>query len=565
MRFFLFLLLTTSVSAQITDIIPAYRLTEWGISDYVGVRGGPLTNRVVYTNYNPTTGTEISSDLQGVINNCPSNEVVVVGPGDFFVDASIFLKAGTTLRGSGMFDTWFNFRVGGFVEENDNSTFNRHTGQRFTLPITAGTTNITVANGSAFTLNCLAMLARYNSSSESETNLVIARSGQSTTNSPNGFTYATTRRVVNIAGNVVTIWPPLEKDWTNDAVLFPMNNTTRYLGLEDFTMTCSNVVLGINWTGVQDSWMKRVKTMETKNHTFYIAECVGIEVSECWFDDGKPSGSNGSHVQPNTSSGVLVENNIMMNSFPCIEVNAGTYRSVFAYNYCFNTNGLAEIYSNHGVHNTFNLYEGNIANHILSDGYFGGESEPTVFRNWIMAIFPATAELVYTIGFKRFSRNVNVVGNIFGLGSPWTTTFDGYSWGGVGSGTGSEPPAPPWASFPTGGADPEGVYLERDSGVTNTLVLKKNYNFHDDAIPSGEASSSTIPDSLYRTSKPWYFPNNYTYPPINSASVNTSFNPSNTWILPAQYAYFNGGVWPTDSGDTFVTNAPPRIRGFRFK
>lgn len=562
------LLIAFPVVAQINDIIPAYRLTEWGISDYVGVRGGPLTNRSVYTNYNPVSGTEISSDFQGVLNNCPSNETVKIGPGDFFVDAGINIPNGITIKGSGAIGvnrTLFNFRSGGMTRANGNNSHLKYQGHRFSLPVLAGTTNVTVGDGGDFIVGDLALLSRANSTSQTESNLVMATAGQSNTNNNNGWIYHTTRRILNISGNVVTFNPPLEKDWTNDSCIWPMPLVSEFIGLEEFAVIGSNVVHAIRFEGSRDCWVLNVKVTEAKNYSLSFNESINCYVSNNQLLDGKGTGSNGSHLLMDTCTGFLVENNVIVNAFPGIEMNSGCNRNVIAYNYLFNTNGLAEIYSNHGPHNTYNLFEGNIYNHHLSDGYAGSESEGTMFRNWIMAHEPATTQLSYTVGLKRFTRNYNVVGNIFGRGAPYTTTFDGYSWGGVGSGVGTEPPAPPWADFPTGGPDPATVYLERDSGVSNTLVLKVNYNFHDDGIPAGEASSATLPNSLYLTEKPWYFPNNYTYPPINSANVNTSFNPSNTFIIPAQYAYFNGGEWPTNSLDTPVTNAPPRFRGFRFR
>ncbi len=61
-----------------------------------------------------------------------------------------------------------------------------------------------------------------------------------------------------------------------------------------------------------------------------------------------------------------------------MEINYGSCGNVFAYNFCYDSSSYGvvggSIDSNHGPHNSYNLYEGNIAPNIQSDGYFGSAS-----------------------------------------------------------------------------------------------------------------------------------------------------------------------------------------------
>src|SRR5262249_18119159 len=80
-----------------------------------------------------------------------------------------------------------------------------------------------------------------------------------------------------------------------------------------------------------------------------------------------------------------------------------------------NSNGLIGIDTNHGPHNSFNLFEGNVAHNLMSDGYFGGNSEDTIFRNLLHGNGVVTSDtLTWCVGLKRFTRNASLVGNVLG-------------------------------------------------------------------------------------------------------------------------------------------------------
>jgi hypothetical protein len=111
----------------------------------------------------------------------------------------------------------------------------------------------------------------------------------------------------------------------------------------------------------------------------------------------------------------LFEDNILREAFPNIEVNAGSSGNVFAYNFAHNADGTLSIDTNHGPHNRFNLYEGNVATNVMSDGYFGGEDSITFYRNLIHGNGIVSADTnTFCISLKRFTRLASIVGNLFG-------------------------------------------------------------------------------------------------------------------------------------------------------
>jgi hypothetical protein len=96
-----------------------------------------------------------------------------------------------------------------------------------------------------------------------------------------------------------------------------------------------------------------------------------------------------------------------------MQENAGSVGNVWAYNISVNNVGGNDMLLNHGAHNCFNLYEGNVANSWKSDGYFGSASHNVMFRNWFSGYDGTYAgPPAYA---KRFTRQFVEAGNVLGL------------------------------------------------------------------------------------------------------------------------------------------------------
>ncbi len=95
----------------------------------------------------------------------------------------------------------------------------------------------------------------------------------------------------------------------------------------------------------------------------------------------------------------------------------------------------------------------------------------------------------------------------------------------------------------------EGVYFgfgELDHSVSNTTSFANNF-LTPSGIPAGEVVSGST-NSYFRTGRPatgW--PSQYTWPPIDSASYNPTFDGTNVVLMPSHYKYLFD-VWPTEAG-----------------
>lgn len=521
------------------ELIPAERLTDWVPGVTVGVPGGIPTDRVVFTNMTEidnTGETDVRAAIQGAINDCPAFQVVALPEGIFRIDGALNLVHGRTLRGAGMNLTHIT-NSGGFVNAADNSYHRiyqegEYLSQTVTGGLTKGSTNVWVTNTTAYSVGKLALIAQYISTNQLDNPLVTGTGER--TNQYN-YLYRVLVRITSIGTTNMNFWPPLPGDMSaRHARIAAASWEYHSLGLEDFSLHLTGgTTFGIQLGGFRDSWVKGVRVRGASNYSLSLYDSAFMEVRDCSLEDLDHGGSNGAGLLMNTVCASLVENNIIINSFPCIEVNAGSCGNVFAYNFLRNTN-LMEIDSNHGPHNAYNLYEGNIAARFISDGYFGSESQGTVYRNWISGQTIGDTAIGYCFALKRFTRDYSLVGNILGSPAPFTMSYDGTSFGQPNIGNGDyDGFAPPWADWEI----PAGVsgFQELDTNVLATLVRKGNYNYFDDDIPASESlGGAVLESSLYRTNKPSYF-GDLTWPPFNPLSPSPAFT-----NIPAGWRYMYG-------------------------
>ncbi len=523
------------------ELIPADRLYNWQPGVTVGVRGGIPADRKIYktlTDIDKTGETDVRGAIQDAINGCPPGQVVQLPPGRFLVDGELRMKAGITLRGAGMDQTIITNK-GGIINSADNS-YHRiymegpYLSQTVVAGLTRGSTNVVVTNTAAYTVGSPMMIAQYRSTDQFDNPLITDTTGPSGTQYD--YMYRLLVRVTAIdPDKKITFWPPLPGDMSARkqrvaAAYWNYSGT----GLENFSLYLTGkTMFGIQLGGFQNSWIKGVRVRGASNYSVSLYDCFNFEVRDCSLEDLDHSGSNGAGLLLNTTCFSLFENNVILNSQPSIEVNSGSCGNVFGYNFAYNTNGALAIDSNHGPHNAYNLYEGNVANNLISDGYFGSESEGTVFRNWIHGTAPSQGNAGgFCIALKRFTRRYSIVGNLIGRGSPYTMTDDATSFGTPNMGNGMwSGYAPPWPGWPR-----EGIsgFQQLDTNVLATLVRRGNYSFFSKSVPEAESlGNETLPKSLYRLNKPAWF-GELTWPPFDPFNPNPSFE-----AIPAGYRYVN--------------------------
>lgn len=354
-------------------------------------------------------------------------DVVLLPAGEFSVGQVDLNEthSGITLRGAGMGSTILNSSAQyGFVvgrSTNYGSAFNASS---TITSMSAGSASITVSDGSGFaspTTEATYRLARIYLTNETSTPIVSV------------YGYAAVRSITVVikarSGNTLTLAQPLPSSFTAGssgasiecAEQNALNWFTYGVGLEDFTLDGNDsggtTDYGILFTMASQCWLKGVKIQGHDNYGAWFVDTSNCEIRKSYIGAAVGGGSNRSGLLWNSSTYGLVEDNIIVSNTPQIEINFGSTSNVFAYNYL----DTGVLNTNHGPHNSFNLFEGNSYWYAQSDGYFGGSSEETHFRNWMRS--------GVTLSLKRFTRNPNVVGNIVGtVGGSYPSDYSS-EWG----------------------------------------------------------------------------------------------------------------------------------------
>lgn len=404
-------------------LIPSERLTDWTPGVRVGVIGGIPTDRTKIVDVtgelfraDNTGATDATPAVQAAIDVAVPGDVVFLPAGKYRLDSTLLVnykKHGITIRGAGP-TTILDSRANTGIAIGSGSGFGYPWGAvpdagDVVSGITKNSTKVTIKEAATFTVGHLAMI-----NLEADPALPVV--------SVAGYDISTwqamRRQVVRITkkeGNEISFFPPLYGDYGNGslkAVLTEAPMQTSSVGLEDFTIDFAksgNTNFGISFDQCYGSWIKGVRIQKVSNYNLYFSNSLNCEIRECYLDEQKGSGTNGAGLLCNTIAGCLIEDNIVYKAFPLFEVNHGSCGNVFGYN--FGIESTMGINSNHGPHNSFNLYEGNIFPGLISDGYFGGESELTAFRNWFHAV-----GMGYSVSLKRFTRNATFAGNILATG-----------------------------------------------------------------------------------------------------------------------------------------------------
>lgn len=391
------------------------RIKDAGRNIYVRELIVPMTTKIESISGNvatlrdaiqaPVTNTLVEHDDGSVIGqaiaDAPANSVVYIPAGIYRGSISIN-KDNITVRGAGVDRTIIDC-TGGCAGIGRTDGYYNMPYIDIVEGAYKGSTRITVTNNDRIGVGTMLRIA-------SKRDIELPDMGVT------GGHYARGQEVIVTAksGNTLTINIPLMAERFIMPTAQPSAGYVSFSGVEDITLDANRTrptfANGITCYGC---WFKNVKMIGAGNYTLSVNGVMN-EVRHSYLGEQAGAGTNHAGLL-GAGSGFLFEDNIIDRSQPLIEINGGSAGNVFAYN--FLKDGVVD--TNHAPHNQYNLYEGNyIAGGIMSDGYFGGESENTIFRNGMTS----------AISLKRFSRNFNIVGNYIG---------GGYSFGQPNIGNGS--------------------------------------------------------------------------------------------------------------------------------
>lgn len=423
---FIFLvLLCVSLKSAIID---PTNMVPWIPDVTVGVRGGipaartNLINVTLSPYFADNTGaTSAASAIQSAISAATSGQVIYCPAGIYDITSGITInKNNVTLRGAGT----NTILVGNVALSQDpNGNYPNNYGIGIASGAIKGATSMVLNSNVDLSGTSIIVGDAFNVTTLSVGNQL----SQFFSTSYYNYTLRQPVLVTNVSGNTIGFTPPLVWDFTNTALVQPLNlvgfvglQMISGVGLENFTLTTSNGVL--NSTAVfmlkmemcHDCWVTNCQLYWGQNYNVFFEYNIHCTFAHNSVRFSKGSGSNHSGIVAATDSGCLIEDNIMADGLqPALEWNDGFCGNVVFGN--FLTNNLLN-FDAHNSHPIMNLFEENVTDSFQMDGYFGSASHHTVFRNVI----------VNSTVLKRFTFNIQVVGNVLGRSTYPFTYFPNY-------------------------------------------------------------------------------------------------------------------------------------------
>lgn len=588
------LLAVSGIPASAAMISPD-RLTAW--SGNVGVPGGIPKRTTIFVNVATTTitkykcfGDGVTDNLvaiQNAINDCPAGQVVYVPAGNYRINGQIriYFKSNWTLRGDGPGKTVFTGGAGSLFAIGQAPWLAEWpTATSIVGGATNGSSSITVASTANIQNGKLMFLEQDNDGSV-VFGFGSGGNGTATFNADdrlqnNSAVFNHRVMVTNISSNVVSFIPPLPFDFSPSlnprAVGFGNLVGPQYVGLEDFSCVGSAAGLGIWFQGTFASWLKNVELSGWGTFGFKFDYVACMSIVDCYLHDPATfTWSRGYPLQFDMANNCLVQNNIFYKYQDGLMMQGGSGANVIAYNVFFREyngylgtqNMLASLYGNHTPYPQFNLWEGNYANGVQLDFYYGPSRTATFLRNYLTGADPdvTTARVVMKLDSHQWSNNV--VGNILGSSgtapalyarlpketirwvqtSPVTWVYDsgtanfsydqgtifrlGYPFSGNNSSAGAA--GPPSSS--------QLNYI--DLTVKSNTLIHGNWDAANSAVTwDPSITDHALPKSLFLSAKPDWF-GSLNWPPFEptSGGLLTVMSLTN---LPAGYRFVHGTTPP---------------------
>ena len=553
--------------------------------------GSDLWNGGVLPVYTPVTCSGLHADgvtndgpaIQACINNAAAQTAVFIPPGVYYVNNALAMRSNVVLRGAKTSGTPYlpnadasatTFRLGsnGAISFGSGGSQTRGSSISITAGYTKGSTSLTLASVSGITTGTWLFL-----SEDPDPEIPVTKTGRDGDCTWCGWDDDTGNHPMNQlvtvtappSGNTVTINRPLY--YTFKASLNPVARTLTVqvtkAGFENIRLDGSAADHGafIGMTNSLYCWVKGVETYlagsASKAAHIITSWSQGNEIRDSYFHYGRNFSSDKNYgiYFLFVNSDHKIENNIARVQRHAIALEGGGSGLAFLYNYFDDVHEDDLTYfgaalMNHGAHPYMNLYEGNIASHLIADNYWGTSSHQVLFRNWLWGdeTQPQAAEWLYPAGaltkpnwgfmpLEIWSQQhyFAAVGNVLGVTGKWQN--------------------PNWASYgllANGCSSPDSMYnygcsfnsgSSPDSSAYSTSINHGNWDYKTRGVAYWDGGSDhTLRNSMYYTSKPTFF-GGCAWPPFGPEG-----NPS-IGTLPAK-ARFDGD---TSCGTTSAAPNPP--------
>ncbi|MCF3650498.1 right-handed parallel beta-helix repeat-containing protein [Synoicihabitans lomoniglobus] len=377
-----------------TPIDLSQRLVDW---TRAGVQGGMPTTYANTIDFVAVGGdrwghADNAPILQNLLNGLTEDTVIMFPAGTYRFDSPINIVRTTSrnppriiLRGAGTAETQFDFhvssasgsgliRVSGYEESPDLT---------ITGGLTRGSTGITVGTVGGVEAGDWILIRQDNDYDAMATTRDIPDYLE-TINNQNGWAARSVGQIAQVTavnGGALTLDRPLHLDftWANPTVtvLAPV----RGVGLEGFTLNNREAAanrMNIQLQHVVNCWVRDVHSFMAMRFHVGVQFSANVTVRDSYFNDAyrHDGGGHGYGVLvTDTSTHVLVANNVFRNLRHSMIWKEGANGSVFAYNYSRDGNQdgstIATDISGHGDYAFANLIEGNIAQRVHVSDYWG--------------------------------------------------------------------------------------------------------------------------------------------------------------------------------------------------
>lgn len=424
-RALLILILFVSVLSA-AEIIPWDRRIRWVPGETVGIRGGVPTytgtvrdvTQAPYSADN-TGATASQSAIQTAINDSSGGDIVYMPAGIYKWTGGLVHKNGVLLRGAGTNTIIVALGTSGILM---GPTMLNYTQAKQVVPTNAAlvvkdATNITLTSEN---YTSPVGPTDFGNITAGEMYVLTTLNGDDT-NNPAISVFGWERQrsqVIYIDSRTdkdITFWPPLVENFTNSPHLLQLVTSRGYgMGLENFRMTFKFAGIGTNENvvtdmvlvqGSQHCWIRGCEIESAYNYNIHLTGVVNSEISSNTIARQLSGGTSHSGLIIESASGNLIQNNILDTlGFAIQSWGQSSVGNAYFANLFTNCNNA---FFYHNTHHMMDLFEANVlggTGYWQSDGYYGSNGKITIFRNNIPG----------TVSIKRFTRNLNIVGNVVG-------------------------------------------------------------------------------------------------------------------------------------------------------
>ena len=508
----------------------------------------------MYKTVQPSGGDDTAT-IQAALNSCPKDGVVQLGAGVFHITGQglSIERSDCVLRGAGPGPGNFpagkppaNGTTGGTYLVKPTGTNQpvviigprfggKGTATNLTSDAVKGSDTVTVASTAGLVVGGLVTIDELTDPSISHWNSEDPENNSGWFEEPNR-PLGETMRIASIAGNTVTFTTdfPIGYQVAQSAHLYPLTGQVNDSGVEDlyaYGGEGGDAGGGIHLWNCAGCWVKHIEDTWTVGAAVHIDDSFQADVENSYFHDsqqGLYSGGANYGVGLNWyTSDSLIQNNIIINYDKDVVMRSAGGGNVWGYNYVDNGGDLGGQWTedvldgNHMTTPHYELFEGNEAANADTGDRWGNSVYITYFRNDLtgenrsfLGVAPVRAAAL-----TQWDWWYSFVGNV--LGTPGDKNMIGYE-----SITGN----PTWTGTEWLICYQNNENVSDGGKCLSTVLRDGNFDYftgkvHWHGIGGTGASNgltppadSTLPASLYLTSKPAFF-GSLPWPWVNGASA----------------------------------------------